>query len=135
MDLGCRQHGYAAFVLLWLTAALTAPRVSRAQESPASSPTPAEAAVGAPMEAGESEADVPARQFIKWNEYQGPFSTLRFGGGFLYDYAAYEQDEASNEQIDFTNGTKLRDFRFLLKGKFLKITERDVTWSAGIMWD
>jgi phosphate-selective porin OprO/OprP len=87
------------------------------------------------MEAGESEADVPARQFIKWNEYQGPFSTLRFGGGFLYDYAAYDQDDVSEQQIDFSNGEKLRDFRFLLKGKFLKFTERDVTWSAGIMWD
>ena len=87
------------------------------------------------MEAGESDADVPARQFVSWNEYEGPFSTLRFGGGFLYDYAAYNQDDVSNQQLDFTNGTKLRDFRFLLKGKFLKITERDVTWSAGIMWD
>ncbi len=87
------------------------------------------------MEAGESEADVPARQFVKWNEYQGPFSTLRFGGGFLYDYAAYDQDDVSEQQIDFSDGSKLRDFRFLLKGEFLKITERDVTWSAGIMWD
>jgi phosphate-selective porin OprO/OprP len=133
MRLGCRQRN-AALVLLGLTAALTAPQISRAQE-PAVNSAPAEAAVTAPMEAGESEADVPARQFVKWNEYQGPFSTLRFGGGFLYDYAAYDQDAASNEQIDFTNGTKLRDFRFLLKGKFLQITERDVTWSAGIMWD
>jgi phosphate-selective porin OprO and OprP len=133
MGLGCRQRN-AALVVLGLTAALAAPQVSRAQDAAADS-TPAEAAVNATMEAGESEADVPARQFVKWNEYNGPFSTLRFGGGFLYDYAAYNQDGASNEQIDFTNGTKLRDFRFLLKGQFLKSTERDVTWSAGIMWD
>jgi phosphate-selective porin OprO and OprP len=133
MGHGCRQHN-AARVLLGLTAALTAPQVGRAQAPPASS-APAEASVTAPMEAGESEADVPARQFVEWNEYQGPFSTLRFGGGFLYDYAAYDQDAASNEQLDFTNGTKLRDFRFLVKGKFLKMTERDVTWSAGVMWD
>jgi phosphate-selective porin OprO and OprP len=133
MDDRCRQPVYA-LLLIGLTAALTAPRISRAQE-PAANSTPAEAAVDAPMEAGESEADVPVRQFVKWNEYQGPFSTLRFGGGFLYDYAAYNQDAASNQQLDFTNGTKLRDFRFLLKGQFLKMTERDVTWSAGIMWD
>ena len=70
------------------------------------------------MEAGESDADDPARQFVSWNEYEGPFSTLRFGGGFLYDYAAYSQDDDSKQQFDFTNGTKLRDFRFLLKGRF-----------------
>jgi phosphate-selective porin OprO/OprP len=134
MDDRCRQSVHAALLLIGLTAALTAPRISRAQE-PAANSTPAEAAVNAPMEAGESEADEPARQFVKWNEYEGPISTLRFGGGFLYDYAAYDQDGASNQQLDFTNGTKLRDFRFLLKGKFLKMTERDVTWSAGIMWD
>lgn len=129
----CRQPRYAALTFLGLAAALLAPPFGRAQEAP--SPTPAEAAVTAGMEAGESEADVPLRQFIRWNEYEGPFSTLRFGGGFLYDYAAYDQDDVSEQQVDFSDGTKLRDFRFLLKGKFLKITERDVTWSAGIMWD
>ena len=133
MDVGSRQHRYAALALLGLAAALTVPRPSRAQLPPA--PTPAEAAVNAPMEAGESEADVPLREFVKWNEYNGPISTLRFGGGFLYDYAAYNQDDASEQQIDFSDGEKLRDFRFLLKGKFVKITERPVTWSAGIMWD
>jgi phosphate-selective porin OprO/OprP len=133
MDFRCRQPGYAALTILGLTAALSAPPLSRAQESPAQ--TAAEAAVTAGMEAGESEADVPLRQFVRWNEYEGPISTLRFGGGFLYDYSAYDQDDVSEQQIDFNDGTKLRDFRFLLKGKFLKITERDVTWSAGIMWD
>src|SRR6185503_2120971 len=134
MDLGCRQQRYAA-LLLGLTAALMAPRLGRTQESASSSPTPAEAAVNAGMEAGESDADVPARQFVKWNEYEGPISTLRFGGGFLYDYAAYNQDDVSEQQIDFSDGSKLRDFRFLLKGKFLKVEKRSLTWSAGIMWD
>jgi phosphate-selective porin OprO/OprP len=133
MDLCRPQPRYAALLLLGLAAALTAPRPSRAQESPAL--TPAEAAVNAPMEAGESEADVPLRQFVKWNEYNGPISTLRFGGGFLYDYAAYNQDDESEQQVDLSDGEKLRDFRFLLKGKLVKITERSVTWSAGIMWD
>jgi len=80
-----RQHATAALVPLALTAALMAPHVSRAQEPPTVSPTPAEAAVTATMVAGESEADEPARQFVRWNEYEGPISTLRFGGGFLYD--------------------------------------------------
>src|SRR5688500_15778811 len=115
MDFGRRQPRYAALTLFWLTATLTAPRLGRAQE-PAAAPAPAEPAANATMVAGESEADEPARQFVKWNEYEGPISTLRFGGGFLYDYAWYNQDDASEQQIDFSNGAKLRDFRFLLKG-------------------
>ena len=135
MDLGCRQQRYAALLLFGLAAALTAPRLSRAQEPPANSPAPAEAPVNSTMVAGESEADEPARQFVRWNEYEGPISTLRFGGGFLYDYAAYNQDEASKQQFDFEDGSKLRDFRFLLKGKFVQVEKRSLTWSAGIMWD
>jgi phosphate-selective porin OprO/OprP len=134
MDARRRQGRYALFCLSGLAAALTVPGLGRGQE-PAGAVTPAEAAVNATMEAGESDADVPARRFVRWNEYEGPFSTLRFGGGFLYDYAAYDQDDVSKQQIDFSDGAKLRDFRFLLKGKFLKMTERDVTWSTGIMWD
>jgi phosphate-selective porin OprO/OprP len=129
----CRQRN--ALVLLALTATLSAPRAGRAQDPPAQGVTPAETAVTAGMEAGESEADVPARRFVRWNEYEGPLSTLRFGGGFLYDYAAYDQDDAGEQQIDFTDGSKLRDFRFLLKGRLPKLDKRSVTWSAGIMWD
>jgi phosphate-selective porin OprO and OprP len=134
MDLGRRQQRYAA-LLLGLTAALTAPRIGRAQQPAATSPAPAETAVNATMVAGESEADEPARQFVRWNEYEGPISTLRFGGGFLYDYAAYNPDDVSEQQIDFSDGSKLRDFRFLLKGKFVQVEKRSLTWSAGIMWD
>ncbi len=130
----CRRHS-AAPVLLTLTAALTAPQVGRAQGSPSSSATPAEAAVDAPMVAGESDADAPARRVVSWNEYEGPFSTLRLGGALLYDYAAYDQDEVSKQQVSFSDGSKLRDFRFLLSGRLLKFEERSVTWSAGIMYD
>ena len=134
MDFGRRQPRYAA-LLLGLAAALTAPQLGRAQEPAASSETPAEAALSATMVAGESEADEPARKFVRWNEYEGPISTLRFGGGFLYDYAAYNPDDVSDQQIDFSDGSKLRDFRFLLKGKFVQVEKRSLTWSAGIMWD
>lgn len=96
--------------------------------------TQARSAASADIEAGESDADVPPREFVRWNEYEGPFSTLRFGGGFLFDYAAYSQDEESKQQIELTDTAKLRDFRFLLKGKLEKL-ERGITWSAGIMYD
>jgi phosphate-selective porin OprO/OprP len=115
--------------------ALTAPQVSRAQSPPSNAATPAEAAVTSTMKAGESDADAPARQFVEWNEYEGPISTLRFGGALLYDYAAYSQDEASEQQVDFDDGAKLRDFRFLLSGTLPKFDKRSVTWSAGVMYD
>src|SRR5262245_8846862 len=126
MDLGRRQPEYAALLFIGLAAALTAPRFGRAQELTEATATPAEAAVDAKMVAGESEADEPARQFVRWNEYEGPISTLRFGGGFLYDYAAYDQDDVSEQQIDFSDGAKLRDFRFLLKGKFPQVEKRSL---------
>lgn len=135
MDFARRQPGYGALLILGLAAALMAPRLSRAQEPAAASTTPAEVAVNATMVAGESEADEPARQFVRWNEFEGPISTLRFGGGFLYDYAWYDQDDASKQQVTFEDGSKLRDFRFLLKGKFVQVEKRSLTWSAGIMWD
>src|SRR5688572_7966918 len=135
MSLCRRQQARAAFVLLGLTAALTVPQVGRAQEpqAPASSATPTEAAVDDGIKAGESDADAPAREFVKWNQYEGPISTLRFGGVLLYDYAAYDQDDVSEQQISFSDGSKLRDFRFVLNGRLPKFEKRSVTWSTGIM--
>jgi len=34
-----------------------------------------------------------------WYEFDGPLSTLKLGGGFLYEYAAYIQDDVSKEQM------------------------------------
>ena len=53
---------------------------------------------------------------MNWNEYDGPLFSIRMGGGFLYDYAAYAQDENSEEQIDPSPDGKLRDFRVLFRG-------------------
>jgi phosphate-selective porin OprO/OprP len=85
------------------------------------------------LEAGEAEAVEPRRRLVHWNEYEGPFFTIRVGGGVLVDYVGYSQDDASQQQFDLTPEFKLRDARFLLKGR-IKF-KRPVTWSAGIMWD
>jgi phosphate-selective porin OprO and OprP len=85
------------------------------------------------LDATESE-EKPRRQLVHWNEYHGPHFTIRFGGGFLYDFAAYAQDNQSKQQIALSPGEKLRDFRFVLGGTFPDFT-RSVTWSAGIMYD
>lgn len=78
------------------------------------------------LEAGESSVELPRRSLVRWNEFDGPFTTLRFGAGFLYEIAAFSQDDESEQQFDLETEDKLRDFRFLFKGR-LK-TERPVTW-------
>lgn len=85
------------------------------------------------IEAGEANAETPRRRLIRWNEYEGPYFTIRVGGGVLYDYAAFAQDAASAQQFDLTSEGKLRDARVLLKGRFG--FSRPVTWSSGLMYD
>jgi phosphate-selective porin OprO and OprP len=85
------------------------------------------------MEAGEATVAEPKRKMVRWNEYEGKFFTIRAGAGFLYEVAAYAQDEQSKQQFELEPESKVRDFRFLLKGR-LKF-KRPVTWTAGIMYD
>jgi phosphate-selective porin OprO/OprP len=117
-----------------------------AQSSPApqASPRPTPAAQPSPspnpnetlentFEAGDSP-DEPRRKLVKWNEYAGPYFTIRAGGGLLLEAVGYSQDQESKEQFRLKPDFGLRDFRFLLNGKFPQF-ERSVTWSAGIMYD
>jgi len=76
----------------------------------------------------------PKRQLVRWNEYQGPHFTVRAGAGFLYEVAGFAQDQQSKEQFSLGFKYKVRDFRFLLAGKFPS-SKRSVTWSAGLMYD
>jgi len=120
-----------AAVLLCLRAA------SIAQAQPGAQTSTPETVSSSPdddtIEAGESEAEAPRRRLVRWNEYEGPFFTLRAGGGVLYDFAAYAQDESSKQQFQLAPQFKLRDARVLFRGR-LKF-KRDVTWSAGVMYD
>jgi phosphate-selective porin OprO/OprP len=83
--------------------------------------------------AGDDEAGEPARRLVSWNNYEGKYFTFQFGGGFLYDYAAYAQDDVSKSQIELHPMPKLRDTRALFRGRIK--SDRAVTWSMGIMWD
>jgi phosphate-selective porin OprO and OprP len=100
-----------------------------AQQGNGSPPVP----IDDTIEAGEADAVEPARRLVRWNEYEGPFFTIRFGGGLLYEYAGYAQDDNSKAQVDLTPEAKVRDTRVLFKGR-LKF-KRSVTWSAGLMYD
>ena len=56
---------------------------------------------------------------VGFNEYEGPFGSIRFGGGFLYDFAAFSQDANSKEQFpDLSPEWKIRDTRILFQRKF-----------------
>jgi phosphate-selective porin OprO and OprP len=79
-----------------------------------------------------------ANQKKPWNQLDLGFTTLKFGAGFLYEYANYAQDEEGEKQSDsakFDLGPdfKVRDFRVLLSGKFN--TKRTFTWKAAFMYD
>jgi len=82
------------------------------------------------IEAGEE--DTP--KLVSWHEYKGRYITARFGAGLLLEANWFSQDEESKQQIALEPGYKLRDFRFILGGRFPKF-ERSVTWCAGIMYD
>jgi len=74
----------------------------------------------------------------RWRLFPGKYSTLKLGGGFLYEYAGYRQDENSRRQMD-SLGSKLeptfavRDFRIVAGGQFK--TKRNISWKAGFMYD
>jgi phosphate-selective porin OprO/OprP len=85
------------------------------------------------LDAGQDESDLITRKFTSWNKYEGPLSTLQYGVGALYEYAAYDQDGDSKEQIELEPQAKVRDFRVLLAGRFG--TRREVTWKSGLMYD
>ena len=139
-----RRIASSATILVCLLAVVSSAdgRQSATTNTPASS-AGAAAQGGAPdvpsatiddtIEAGESDSEEPARKLIRWNEYEGPWFTIRAGGGLLYDTAASSQDDASEQQFVLAADDGLRDARLLLKGR-LKF-ERQVTWSCGVMYD
>jgi phosphate-selective porin OprO/OprP len=121
--------------LRWWRVVAAAPAVGRtgalARQEP--EPVPPEPTLERTIEAGESGVQEPRRKLVRWNEFDGPLSTFKFGAGILYEYAAYAQDEQSKQQFTLEPEAKVRDFRFLFKGR-LK-TERPVTWTCGVMYD
>jgi phosphate-selective porin OprO/OprP len=109
-----------------------APDVSR---SAPQSEAPRDSTIDTTVEAGEADAEEPRRKLVKWNEYDGPISTLRFGFGFLVDFVSYAQDDESKQQLPSVENPDvgLRDFRVLFKGKFK--TKRPLSWTLGYMYD
>ena len=132
-----RTRGRATMSVLLAFAALcfaaidstVTPVVAHAQGSSEA----AGATVDTTLDAGEEDAVKPKRKMVKWNEYDGPVSTLRFGYHFMYDFASYKQDDQSKQQVVMETDNGVRDFRLLAKGKFK--TDRAFTWTFGYMYD
>src|SRR5262245_8476476 len=129
--------------LLMLIALLCAPACLVGQDtagaSPSSPPTQpsAQEAVTQPstpkvvndeyeIEASETSQG-PQRQIVSWNHYEGKYVTFKFGAGFLIDANAYAQDDVSKQQIKMTPDFKLRDFRFIMGGKFPRM--KRLSWA------
>lgn len=74
----------------------------------------------------------------RWRLFPGKFTTFKFGGGFLYEFAGYKQDAESKQQMDLLGNTLepafvVRDFRFVASGQFK--TKRILSWKLGVMYD
>ena len=131
-----------ATTLLALASGSSAARAAQGSSPPSPAPAPAQNPAPRPplpnledaIEAGEADAEDPRREFVRWNEYHGPFLHIRFGGGFLYEGAAYSQDPESRQQFALATDFKIRDTRVLLKGSLPQF-KRKVTFSSGIMFD
>ncbi len=69
-----------------------------------------------------------------WNEFDGPLTTLKFGIGFMTEYAGFNQDSVSKHQVPgVTNSLSVRDFRYTMSG--IVKSKREITWKTGINYD
>lgn len=72
------------------------------------------------------------------NLFNGRFSSLRIGIGFLPEYAAFKLDATAQRQMDSAGLTvqdqwKVRDFRIFASGQLT--TKRILSWKIGLMYD
>jgi phosphate-selective porin OprO/OprP len=112
---------------MFMVALVITPQPSRGQDSTSVVP---DGTQGETMKVGKIDTVL---TLGNWYEFDGPLSTLKLGGGFLYEYAGYIQDDASKQQIAMEPAFKLRDFRVTMSGK-VKV-EGFITWKLGIMYD
>jgi phosphate-selective porin OprO/OprP len=68
-----------------------------------------------------------------WNQIDLKVVTVRFGAGFLYDWATYQQDAAAEAALPLSADEKVRDLRVLLKGTFPWWPR--ASYSIGYMYD
>ena len=65
--------------------------------------------------------DYLAKSKKPWNEFEGTYSTFRFGLGYILDGAAYSQNSVFKKQMDsaglaLNSNVETRDFRIMASG-------------------
>ena len=75
---------------------------------------------------------------IQPNEFEGTYSTLRVGLGYILDAATYSQDAVFKKQMDsaglaFDSKVQTRDFRIMASG--VSKIKRTISWKTGFMYD
>jgi phosphate-selective porin OprO/OprP len=130
-----RGQGLSSGAPAFLAGAATAAPQAAAEPLPPSM-QPESPTVDDSIEAAEADQpNPPKRRFVKWNQFEGPFSTFKFGMNAMYDAATYSQDDTSKSQVgDLGDSGKWRDFRLLASGRF-PWSKRGVTWKTGYMYD
>jgi phosphate-selective porin OprO and OprP len=78
------------------------------------------------------------KKTIPPNVFEGTYSTIRIGFGYIGDAATYSQDAVFKRQMDSAglalNSTiETRDFRIMASGVFK--TKRTLAWKTGFMYD
>jgi len=74
----------------------------------------------------------------RWRLFNGRITTFKFGGGFLYEFAGYSQNDNGKRQMDSIGSVleptfAVRDFRVVASGQFK--TKRTISWKLGLMFD
>ena len=72
------------------------------------------------------------------NEFEGTYSTLRIGLGYILDGATYSQNAVFKQQMDsaglvFNSKFETRDFRVMASG--VSKIKRTLSWKLGFMYD
>jgi phosphate-selective porin OprO/OprP len=63
----------------------------------------------------------------RWRLFPGRVTTLKLGGGFLYEFAGYHQNDEARQQMDSIGA--------VLEHSFKVKTKRLITWKLGLMYD
>jgi phosphate-selective porin OprO/OprP len=114
------------------TMLLMAPYNSFGQEEPKTVPDGTEGEVLTVI-----PEDTPAKT-LPWNQFDGAYSTLKFGMGYAGDYAGFKQSDEFRQQMDlagveFKPAYQTRDFRLMFSG-VLK-TKRTISWKFAYLYN
>ena len=128
---GRRLYRSVLLECLLIAAILVAPRLSFGQDKK----TVPDGTTGLVLEVGPEDY---LKKKRPPNEFEGTYSTIRIGLGYILDGAAYGQSAVFKQQMDSAGlvldpKLETRDFRIMTSG-VLK-TKRTLAWKAGFMYD